>query len=738
MASLDENILSTTKGAIASKAATSVDLALLAESPRVKADGGLMPPMVSYAQNFEDVMLRRALQDIEAGFYVDIGAGDPDIDSVTRWFYQNGWRGINVEPDPRYFGRLEERRPEDTNVQCAVGAANGNIIFNVSPVRGFSTGSERRLAEIVNIERSITKPIVVPAVTLDQLFTLSCGKMIEFLKVDAEGMEDEILSSMSFISYRPRIIVVEATMANDQRPSHQVWEPKLLNNGYRFAWFDGLNRFYVRQEDEWRLLLFTVPPCCFDNFFWITIDAHVNEVAEQAAITERDLAVSRTETEEARRELVKTVERYEAALSEAIAKPTAADARAEVIEAEAQRAAAEFELRKAALEGDLERSRVDAAEALRGQQNAEAEARRTAAEFEVRKAVFESDLAEAAERVAVLEVALVRAKREAAEALRREQNAEAELAEALRRQQTTEPEPAKEDAAVKKGGRISRFNLIARWRFARLLSVARRAARQRNWPNVEIAYSAIIAICGTLPRIWLQYGHALKEQGNLTGAERAYRKALTLDPSDPDAHLQLGHALKLRSAYAAATHAYVEAFRLRPSFEAARRELVAMGFSAPQFAEIVLTADLKVPPAGDGPSGKGVSGVRGRLLLEIARAAARRRDWPAAAATYRRLLTRFPGAAAVWAQLGHAFKEQGLLQETLGAYLEALKRDRNNADTFLQLGHVLKLQAEHEASLKAYLWAFRLQPNLPAVHEELEARGISAQQRLELLKQIII
>src|SRR5215469_14821774 len=101
--------------AIADKAIAALDVAALAISPRVTPTGGYMPPMVSHAQNFEDVMLRRALQDIKRGCYVDIGAGDPDLDSVTRWFYEAGWRGINVEPDPRYFEKLAERRPEDTN-----------------------------------------------------------------------------------------------------------------------------------------------------------------------------------------------------------------------------------------------------------------------------------------------------------------------------------------------------------------------------------------------------------------------------------------------------------------------------------------------------------------------------------------------------------------------------------------------------------------------------------------------
>jgi FkbM family methyltransferase len=748
--------LTSGESAIPGKATASVDLTKLAASPRVKPDGGIMAPMVSYAQNFEDVMLRRALQDIESGFYVDIGAADPELDSVTRWFYSNGWRGINVEPDPRYFARLEELRSEDVNLQCAVGGASGNIIFNVTHAGGLSTGSGRRLAEIVNIEHSITRPIVVPVITLDQLFTQTCGKEVDFLKIDAEGMEDDILNGASFVHYRPKIVVVESTLANSQKPAHQRWEPMLLHKGYRFAWFDGLNRFYVRSEDEWRLSFFKVPPCYFDNFWSVTINAKVKEAAERAALTEgelsRALVASRTETDEARREAAEIAERYEAMLSEAFANAVAAGARAEASEAEAQRAAAEFEVRKAALESDLEKSRVDATEALQRQQTAEAEAvgalrRRQTAEAEAAEALRRQQTAEAkgAEQIAVLEVALVRAKREAAEALRREQGAEAEAVEALRRHQIAEVEAAEAlrqqaagAASVKKGGRISSLNFVVRRRLARLLGTARRAARQGNWPDAELAYGAMVSLCCRIPRVWLQYGHALKEQGKFAAAERAYRKAIALDPSDPDAHLQLGHALKLRGAGASATEAYIEAFRLQPSFDEARSELIALQFTPRQFAEIVLTADLKPSPPRRRHLRKSVSGPRSRLLLGIARTAARQGDWPAAAARYRRLLARFPGATAVWVQLGHALKEQAQLEEAEGAYLEALKRDRNSADTFLQLGHLYKLRGEREDSLKAYLCAFRLQPNLLAVQQELQARGIDQQQMPEVLKEIVM
>ena len=57
-----------------------------------------MARFVSYAQNYEDVILWRALKHIKNGFYVDCGAYDPNRDSVTRAFYERGWRGINIEP----------------------------------------------------------------------------------------------------------------------------------------------------------------------------------------------------------------------------------------------------------------------------------------------------------------------------------------------------------------------------------------------------------------------------------------------------------------------------------------------------------------------------------------------------------------------------------------------------------------------------------------------------------------
>lgn len=91
--------------------------------------------MISYAQNFEDVMLERAFAEIENGFYVDVGAWDPDLDSVTRYFYERGWRGVNIEPNPKYLALLKEKRARDVNLGLAVGAHNGRAVITLIRLR---------------------------------------------------------------------------------------------------------------------------------------------------------------------------------------------------------------------------------------------------------------------------------------------------------------------------------------------------------------------------------------------------------------------------------------------------------------------------------------------------------------------------------------------------------------------------------------------------------------------------
>lgn len=85
--------------------------------------------MINFAQNFEDVILARIFHDRRTGFYVDVGAHYPLIDSVTEHFYRLGWRGINIEPLPSAFEELSRTRTHDVNLNFAIAEEEGEVEF---------------------------------------------------------------------------------------------------------------------------------------------------------------------------------------------------------------------------------------------------------------------------------------------------------------------------------------------------------------------------------------------------------------------------------------------------------------------------------------------------------------------------------------------------------------------------------------------------------------------------------
>lgn len=224
-----------------------------------------MTDFVSYAQNFEDVMLWRALRHVEKGFYIDLGAQDPLIDSVSLAFHERGWTGIHVEPTPHYAQMLRAQRPGDIVLEAAVGnEANLLTIFEV-PDSGIST-ADPQIAQQHRERGFAVREITVPCVRLSSIFK-TCGKQdIHWLKIDVEGFEWSALTSWGKSTARPWIVVVESTLPMTQIESHQQWESLLLKRGYTSVYFDGLNRYYVSQEKAELEQAFYAPPNVFDNF----------------------------------------------------------------------------------------------------------------------------------------------------------------------------------------------------------------------------------------------------------------------------------------------------------------------------------------------------------------------------------------------------------------------------------------------------------------------------------------
>lgn len=227
---------------------------------------------ISYAQNGEDIVLSRALANISKGFYIDVGAQDPTVDSVTRLFYEREWNGVNVEPVLHWHARLEKQRPRDINLCVAAGDHRGEIaLFEV-----IGTGLSTTIGEVAARHLATGRQVVkrgVAMTTLDDICVTHGIEQVHFLKVDVEGAEASVLRGISFDRVKPWIILVEATQPNTQVPSHEGWESLLTGRGYQFVYADGLNRFYLANEQQQLRSSFAVPPNCFDDF--ITYREHL-------------------------------------------------------------------------------------------------------------------------------------------------------------------------------------------------------------------------------------------------------------------------------------------------------------------------------------------------------------------------------------------------------------------------------------------------------------------------------
>jgi FkbM family methyltransferase len=219
--------------------------------------------MISYAQNFEDVLLARVFCGKSAGFYVDVGAHDPEQLSITKHFYDLGWQGINIEPVPASHRRLVRHRPRDVNLAVAAGRSESYGQIYVPDEVAFATLDLDHVAEV----GTTTLKLKVPVRTLNAILEENNVSDIDFLSIDVEGAEKDVLEGIDLFRFRPVVIVVEATRPGARWDfdapgtvlTHSGWEPLVLGRGYHFAYFDGLNRFYVREEDKELRRFFEIP-----------------------------------------------------------------------------------------------------------------------------------------------------------------------------------------------------------------------------------------------------------------------------------------------------------------------------------------------------------------------------------------------------------------------------------------------------------------------------------------------
>ncbi len=310
--------------------------------------------ILSYAQNREDVLLYRVFSNTSRGLYVDVGACHPVTHSVTKLFYELGWDGINIEPIPAMCEALAQDRPRDVNLCAGVSDREGMLTFHecvgLAELSTFSAeqaeGLRRNGFEMIDRE--------IPVTTLASVCERLVNRTIDFLKVDVESFEREVLAGADWSRHRPRVVLVEATRPETCIPSHEEWEPILLEADYLFAFFDGLNRYYVRAEDRHLIPTLAVPANVFDNFA-------IHEDREQLEAQREQLEAQREQLEAQREQiedLLSELTRTRASLEGVEAARGSAEAGLEEARAALKAVRREWEESQAALH--ITRSRLDA------------------------------------------------------------------------------------------------------------------------------------------------------------------------------------------------------------------------------------------------------------------------------------------------------------------------------------------------------------------------------------------
>jgi FkbM family methyltransferase len=171
----------------------------------------------SYAQEGEDMVLRRFLEGrATPGFFVDVGAHHPVRFSNTYFFYKQGWRGINIDAMPGSMEPFKKVRPRDINIEAAVAQESRELtysIFNDPALNGFDAELSETRDKLAGYH--IVQRVKIQTQTLAQILeqNLPAGTKIDFLTVDVEGFDLQVLASNDWTRFRPELVLAEDTAA---------------------------------------------------------------------------------------------------------------------------------------------------------------------------------------------------------------------------------------------------------------------------------------------------------------------------------------------------------------------------------------------------------------------------------------------------------------------------------------------------------------------------------------------
>lgn len=207
----------------------------------------------SYSQCGEDVIVDKLLGHKKSGFYVDVGAYDPSRFSNTKRFYLKGWQGINIEPDPQNFKKFVSFRKRDINLNVGIGSREATLIFFKFFPDTSSTFSKEEASKNKKQGFKLLKEMKIKVFPLASVLGKYCkNRSIDFITIDTEGYDLEVLKGNDWLKFRPTVLCIETSenIQNHRNSKYHEILGFLDAVGYKKYLDNGTNSIYINDKKD--------------------------------------------------------------------------------------------------------------------------------------------------------------------------------------------------------------------------------------------------------------------------------------------------------------------------------------------------------------------------------------------------------------------------------------------------------------------------------------------------------
>jgi FkbM family methyltransferase len=194
----------------------------------------------SYAQSGEDMILNTIFNGIKKGIYVDVGANDPYLQSNTQYFYEMGWSGINIEPNGKLIKKLNKKRKRDLNIKALISDTGKELDYYYYE-SSFFNGCEYN----ANIPSKFLYKEKIQSNSLTSLLLEYGFTKIDFLSIDVEGHDLNVLKTLDLTRIKPKIILIESFSKDIFQDLNSEISIYLMSHDYMYLCRTLSNTFYI-------------------------------------------------------------------------------------------------------------------------------------------------------------------------------------------------------------------------------------------------------------------------------------------------------------------------------------------------------------------------------------------------------------------------------------------------------------------------------------------------------------